>query len=256
MRDETSAAAVETIEAIETIDGAELAPTTKISAETWADIRVAYLGGATAGDIRRRWGVPESTVYKQARAGGWTKKRAGDAAARARAEDSFARDAACNASIASHFHDEDGALDEDAADMGARALLASATAMQLGDVTRARALVAMAEGYYRIVPRQRSRLLWYMAEIISQEGAADELFDGISDDTHPAKLRYRQWKEERDASARATHGEIARLKRKLKQVEQELETERAAHMANAAKLFAAWEREPPEEGEGAEIGNK
>ena len=60
MRDETNAGLIETIETIEKRDSAELPATTKISAETWADIRAAYLAGATAREVRRRWGVPDS----------------------------------------------------------------------------------------------------------------------------------------------------------------------------------------------------
>lgn len=201
MRDETNAGLIETIETIEKRDSAELPATTKISAETWADIRAAYLAGATAREVRRRWGVPESTLYREAAAGGWTKKKAGDAAARARADDSYARDATRDGAIAAHFNESDDVHDDDAAAMGARALAASATAMRHGDVARARGLVQMAEAYYRIAPRQQPGQLWHMIEVLTHEGTADALFEGIEDDTHPVKLRYREWKADKQARA-------------------------------------------------------
>jgi hypothetical protein len=252
MRDETSATKGE--DGVDAV-GRKGPRTTLVSEETWAEIRAVYLAGATAKEIQRRWGVAPKTVYARAVEGGWTKRQAGDAAARARAQEHYAGDIACKASIAAHFLEDDGTLDQDAADMGTRALLASATAMQHGEVAQARALVAMAEGYYRIVPRQRSRMLWYMMDVLSHEGTADDLFEkSIKDDTHPIKLRYRGWKEERALREQARDGEILRLKRKLKQVEQELESERKAHMADAAQLFAAWEREPLEEHEEGSTG--
>lgn len=244
MRDKTIAADVEDVVNVEDDVGRNHHRTTLVSEETWAEIRTAYLAGATAREIEGRWGVAARTVYARAAAGGWTKRQAGDDAARARAQESYARDARRDGAIASHFR-EDGVLDvEDAADMGARALAASATAMQHGDVASARGLVQMAEAYYRIAPRQRARMLWYMMDVLEHEGTADELFGSVEDDTHPVKLRYRAWKEDRQARARANIAEIHRLQRKVKEVEKELEIAHAAHAADKAQLFEAWAKEP------------
>jgi len=63
------------------------APTTyfRLSEESWAEIREAYRNGATARELAIRWRVSPTTIYRNACAGGWTKKKSSDAVARAHA---------------------------------------------------------------------------------------------------------------------------------------------------------------------------
>lgn len=191
MRDETSeTGAANAVYAVSAV-GKTPQRTASLGAETWADIRAAYLGGATAGEIRRRWGVAARTLYQHAADGGWTKKQAGDAAARERARTSYDLDAARDGAISAHFVDDGEMFDDDAAEMGNRALAASMTALRQGAFAQARALVQMAQTYHRIAPRQQQHMGWVVMEALSHKGAADELFARIGDDTHPLKLQYK-----------------------------------------------------------------
>jgi hypothetical protein len=66
----------------------------RLSEESWAEIREAYRGGATARELGARWRVSPTSIYRHACVGGWTKKASADALARAHAGEISAEEAA------------------------------------------------------------------------------------------------------------------------------------------------------------------
>ena len=131
----------------------------RLEPDTWALIAEEYRNGATAKDVGAKWKVAPSSVYRHACAGGWGKKRMGDARARAHArmveEEEGARTALnpVGSRALKSLFSPPPVGDPEAGDAGAlarTALLASGRAMKGRLWSEAKALAALAESYVRL----------------------------------------------------------------------------------------------------------
>lgn len=134
----------------------------RLSAETWAIIAEEYRNGATAKDLGAKWKVAPTSVYRYACRDGWTKKKMGDARARAHArmvEDEEAATRSMNpigSRALKALFSPAPVADPDAGDAAAlakAALLASGRAMKGRLWSEAKALAGLAESYARMADR-------------------------------------------------------------------------------------------------------
>lgn len=136
----------------------------RLSEETWAEIVEEYKNGATAKDLGAKWKVAPTSVYRHACAGGWSKKKCGDARARAHARMVEEEEQAHNAltpvgtrALKSLFQPAPSA-DPGAADPAAlmkQATLAAGRAMRGRLWSEAQALAKLAESFARLDKEQR-----------------------------------------------------------------------------------------------------
>lgn len=134
----------------------------RLKPETWAEIAEEYRNGATAKDLAAKWMVAPSSVYRYACRDGWTKKKSGDARARAHARMVDEEEAADKAMrpvgsralkglfLPAPVEDPDMG---DAAALSKAALLASGRAMRGRLWNEAKALASLAESYARLAGR-------------------------------------------------------------------------------------------------------
>ncbi|MBU1347789.1 MAG: hypothetical protein KKA16_12685 [Alphaproteobacteria bacterium] len=135
----------------------------RLKPETWAIIAEEYKNGATAKDIGAKWKVAPSSVYRYACRDGFTKKRMGDARARAHArmveeEEASARSMhpVGSRALKALFHPApaDDAAATDPAELARAATLASGRAMKGRLWAEAKALAGLAETYARLGERE------------------------------------------------------------------------------------------------------
>jgi hypothetical protein len=166
-----------------------------LSDESWAEIRDEYLAGATARQIALKWKIGPSTVYDRAAKGGWGKKTAGDAAARAHREMESQEVLTRTEAIASAFdlvgRKADG-TPEDPAALGHCALEASSVAIRFGDYTLARDFARLSEIYFRIAPLAAPEFLSVIADAALDPRTAERLMSQMPGEKHPVKNRFWQ----------------------------------------------------------------
>jgi hypothetical protein len=188
----------------------------RLGPEAWDEIRAAYQAGATAPQLARQWKITANTIYDHAKDGGWGKKRAGDAVARANRDTVTETDAAQREELSVFF---DFVFDDpffgelaDPALLAQSALNASARAMQLGAFEDARRLVQMSEAYFRLVSNLHPRVLVIVADAVMDEDYADRLFARTPEDKCPVKARYWRLRAERRKKEDEAGMELRRLR--------------------------------------------
>lgn len=160
----------------------------RLPPDAWVEIGEAYKRGATARMLARKWKTSPSSIYRHARAEGWTKRDNAEVIAlesvsederRVRDEVRRARDdrEELEQVFEPFRHDRDDGEFVDAAWLGHGALEASALALRRGRHEEALKFAKMAEVYFRIAPQAQPLMLQYTVDALIDWSYANKLFE-------------------------------------------------------------------------------
>lgn len=180
----------------------------RLSAESRAKVEAEYRAGRTAPVIGAKWRISPSTVYRWAREGGWTKRDAGDAAARAHAQAVEAEEAEMRerresgAAGPAPLIGEADCAGESADLLAATALRGVRNAFMQGRLEEAASLAKTADVLTRVAAKGPDSSLETIFRALVDEGFRTQLFSLIGDWDNPLKREYWDWADGPEVNAR------------------------------------------------------